>query len=99
MIIKIVDKNNEDLYLVDATWIKWSRNKEAVTIAVYTQITKTKHIGVTSQSEIEVAHVPSMYLHCNDGDTVYVMNNDGKTIDKKKIVIRTSDENDRENER
>ena len=92
MIIKVLDKNNEDKYLIDASWIKWSQTKTTRTIAVYTHVTTTKNIGVTSKSEIEVAHVPSMYIHCNHGDMVYIMNNDGKTIDKKRIVIFSEDQ-------
>ena len=91
MIIKIVDKNNHDKYLIDASWIKWEWNKEAVSIAVYTHVTKTKQAGSLSKSEIEVAHVPSVYIHLTTGDIVYVMNNDGKTIDKKQMVVGTED--------
>lgn len=87
MIIKIVAANQEDKYLIEASWIKWSWDQGTATIAVYTHITTTKQVGSMSKSEIEVAHVPSMYIHPNPGDTVFVMNNDGKTIDKKKIVI------------
>jgi hypothetical protein len=92
MIIKVLDKNNEDKYLIDASWIKWSRTKSTYSIAVYTHVTTTKSIGSTSKSEIEVAQIPSMYLHLYHGDMVYIMNNHGKTIDKKRIVIFAEDQ-------
>ena len=86
MIIKVVDKNNHDKYLIDASWIRWEWNKEAVSIAVYTHVSRTN--GNCTRPNIEVAVVPSMYIHLTTGDTVYAMNNDGKTIDKKQIEDR-----------
>jgi hypothetical protein len=88
MIIKVVNSMNEVNCHIEAAYIKWSRSKDFVTIAVYQATTKTRSIGATRESEIVLVTAPTTYLHCSNGDTVYIMNNDGKTIDKKKITIR-----------
>ncbi len=87
MIIRVRDKNNDERYFIEAAWIKWSWNKEAVSIAVYTHVTKTRVVAELNESKIEVAHVPSVYIHLENGDTVCIMNNDGKIIGQQQITI------------
>ena len=89
MIIRVVDKNDHDTHLIDATWIRWEWNKEAVSIAVYTHVSRTR--GNCTRPEIEVAVVPSIYVHLTTGDTVYIMNNDGKVVHTKQMVVGTED--------
>ncbi len=87
MFIKVLDPNNEVKYHIEASYIKWAKNTDSYCISVYPMITKGKQVGVLSSSESEVSNMPSVYIHVNHGDTVFVMNSDGKTIDKKKINL------------
>jgi hypothetical protein len=82
MFIKVLDENNQNKYFMEAAYIEW---QTPICIAVYPNRTKTKHVGSVAESETEVATKPSLYLHVKTGDTVYIMNNDGKTVDKKRI--------------
>lgn len=82
MYIKVQDKDNQNKYHIEASYIKWTNNGE-----IYPILTRGKTAGSIRTSETEVANMPSIYVHLNHGDTVYVMNNDGKTIDKKHIDL------------
>jgi len=94
MIIKVVDETGEDKYLVEASYIKWSKNEASYCIAVFPIITKTNSVNQLRKSETEVSCTPSIYIHVNHGYTVYVMNDAGKTVDKKHIVIEAKTEDE-----
>lgn len=87
MIVRVRDKHNEERYFIEAAWLKWDVTTEAVTIAVYTHITRTKVVAEMNQSKIEVAVSPTIYIHVNNGDTVSVINNAGKVISQKQIIV------------
>ncbi len=89
MIIKVQTNIYQDRFLAEAAYIKWVRTpSDFVFLEVYRETQQTKRIGDTSLTTTGIdVDGPSLRLQINDGDHVYIMNNEGKTIDSKHIVI------------
>ena len=92
MIIKVQDDNFNDRFLVEAAYIRWDFNNddyavmEIHIVAEHTQ--KTGSIAVTTPA---IEEHPSLRLRICHGDRVFVMNNEGKTIDSKRIELNEED--------
>lgn len=92
MIIKIQDDDLNDRFLVEAAYIKWaegddSLDKPYVVLEAYIVADHTKSSGNVSVHSTSIEEHPSLRLRIYHGDRVFVMNNEGKTIDAKTITI------------
>ena len=86
MIIKVQDDAFRDRFLIEAVFINWfyPQNEEFIILEVYSQTKKAGSISVTHSG---IEDEPSKRIRLNHGDRVYIMNNDGKTIDSKRIDL------------
>lgn len=79
MIIKVQDDNLKDKYLVEAAFIRWAETNTVLETYVRVSETKNVHAGIEQ--------TPSLRLKLHHGDRVFIMNNEGKTVDSKRIVL------------
>ncbi len=78
MIIKVQTSTHQDRFLIEAVFIEWeTRTLLNIYIA-------SKALGDAFTS---IEDEPSKTLVLEHGDIVYIMNNEGKTIDSKHIVL------------
>lgn len=90
MIIKVQADDFKDRFLVEAAFIRWVEqvdNKDFVILEIYIVADQTKKAGSLSVATTSIEEEPSLRLRINHGDRVYIMNNDGKTIDSKRIDL------------
>ncbi len=83
MIIKVQTNTCQDRFLAEAAYIKWDH----AILEIYITSKQTKRVGDASHAFTCIEKEPSLRLRVNDGDIVYIMNDEGKTIDSKHIVI------------
>lgn len=85
MIIKVQNDQGKDRFLVEAAYINWCypSDEDHIILEVHTVVKET--VGVVSRTGIE--EEPSLRLRIYNGDRVFVMNADGKTIDSKRIDL------------
>lgn len=79
MIIKVQDDNLKDKFLVEAAFIRWAETNTVLETYVRVSETKNVHAGIEQ--------TPSLRLKLFHGDRVFIMNNEGKTVDSKRIVL------------
>lgn len=89
MIIKVQNDSLKDRFLVEAAFIKWCYPEDTnhVILEIHIVAIRRKASGDTSISFTGIEEVPSLRLRIYDGDRVFIMNNDGKTIDSKRILL------------
>lgn len=89
MIIKVQNSTHQDKFTVEAAFIRWLNDEDqnCMILEVHVLTTRTKRIGDTSLASTGIERVASLDLKVYDGDIVYIMNDEGKTIDSKHIVI------------
>ena len=92
MIIKVCDDALRDRFLVEAAYIRWvdgddSVDKPYVLLEIYIVATQTKKVNTTCLQYTGIEEDPSLRLRIYNGDRVFIMNNEGKTIDSKRVVV------------
>lgn len=86
MIIKIQDDNLHDKHVVEATYIRWLRETTYYIMEVYIIAKEAKTAGSVSQTITRIEDRPSLRLKINHGDRVFIMNDEGKTVDSKRVI-------------
>lgn len=91
MIIKVQDDNLNDRFLVEAAYIRWVEPNEEeacyVILEIYIVASHSKKVGSVAVYDTAIEEHPSLRLRIYDGDRVFIMNDEGKTIDAKRITI------------
>ena len=90
MIIKVQDNNGKDKFLVEAAYIRWvdqAPAKDFIILEIHVLAAKKEAAGPVSLSTSSIEEEPSLILRIYHGDRVFIMNNEGKTIDSKRIVL------------
>ncbi len=87
MIIKVVNSCCEDKYLANARHIAYRKGDGCIILEVYGEKTHTNTVGSISESVTTAEQVASLFLKLFHGDRVFVMNDAGKTVDCKRIVL------------
>ena len=91
MIVKVLDDQQQDRFLVEAAFIRWNRfDAEDDFIILEVHVIATQSAGSISMSGIE--EDPSLRLRIYHGDRVFIMNDEGRTIDSKRIQLREEEE-------
>jgi hypothetical protein len=89
MIIKVQDDNLVDKHLVEAAYIQWVDGGPAyVVLEVYIVADRTKSTGSIAVHNTSIEEHPSLRLRIYHGDRVFIMNDEGKTIDAKRIDLK-----------
>ena len=75
MIIKVVNDKGEDKHLLEAARIEYQPGSSSLRMNIF----------------VSVEEVASNFILLYNGDTVYVLNNDGKILDTKRINFSTNE--------
>lgn len=75
MIIKVIDAKGEDKHLLEAARIEYQPGSSSLRMNIF----------------VSVEEVASNFILLYNGDTVYVLNNDGKILDTKRINFSTNE--------
>lgn len=73
MIVKIQDDNQQDKHIIEAASIRWNYNSLSD--------------GFIIIELYDSPHVLSKQVSVRHGDRVFIMNDQGKTVDSKRIII------------
>jgi hypothetical protein len=89
MIVKVVNDHGEDRFLTEAAFLKWCDGDEEdhVILEVHIIATEAKTAGSASLTQTRIEEEPSLRLKIWHGDRVFIMNDQGKTIDSKRVVL------------
>lgn len=90
MIIKVQNDSQQDRFLVEAAYIRWDYVATGTTYAIlefYIVATQSRTAGTINKSSTGIEADPSLRLRIYHGDRVFVMNNEGKTIDSRHINL------------
>ena len=90
MIIKVQDDKLNDRFVVESTTISWRTHHTGhnVVLEVYGAITESESVGSVKKSITAPPASPNQFLNVYHGDRVFVMNNEGKTVDSKHINLQ-----------
>ena len=89
MIIKVQDDAFRDRFLIEAVFINWfyPKAEKYIVLEVFIKSSQTRKKGSISITNSGIEDDPSKRIRINHGDRVYILNNDGKTIDSKRIDL------------
>lgn len=87
MIIKVQNKHNEVRLMVECAYFVWRRGPRWH-LEIHSMTTRTHKASTISETKIEIE--PGIHISVYDGDTVYVMNDDGKLIERVEVFVTKS---------
>ena len=85
MFVKIQDYALNDKHLVEAARIRWRKPN---LLEAYVLYAKNQTVAGMSETKIVIEPTPSVSILVEDGDHVFIMNAEGKTIDSKTISLK-----------
>ena len=85
MIIKVQDDKFKDKFLVEAAYIRWVIVDGDTILEVHIAAPESKTVGSVKPTSVSIEHKPSLRLRINHGDRVFIMNNEGKTVDSRRV--------------